>query len=432
MIHPLSPGSPFMLPHGTRIAHKLMEVIRAEYVKFSFQEVVTPILFNKDLWVQSGHWENYKDDMFLVSMGNSGPKSDNPHNQNAVERDSHNGGGGCCDHGESEEIHGIKPMNCPAHCLIFKSTDKSYRDLPLRLAEFSPLHRNEASGALSGLSRVRKFHQDDGHIFCTFDQIQSEITSTLQFIDRVYSSILRLPSYYLALATRPASNFIGELEEWDAAEAMLTKALDDSGREWTLKPEDGAFYGPKIDVMVRDALGRVHQTATVQLDFQLPQRFGLIYVDSSGTAQRPVMIHRAVLGSVERMMAMLIEHTAGKWPFWISPRQAVVIPVVMTPEVMTYAESIAEQLRTGSLSEGEIENGVRRPCYFVDMDRSDNTIKKRVLNAQKAKYNFMMVVGQEEVRDRKVSVRGRDGTQLGMKSVAEVRRMFMEFEENFE
>ncbi|KNC97141.1 threonine-tRNA ligase [Spizellomyces punctatus DAOM BR117] len=404
-VNSLAPGSPFMLPHGTRIVQRLMDFLRGEYRRFGYEEVVTPLLFNKDLWVTSGHWENYKEDMFVVGGG-------------------HTCGDGQTE-GEHEEIHGLKPMNCPGHCLLFANTAKSYRELPVRLAEFSPLHRNEASGALTGLTRVRKFHQDDAHIFCTPAQITSEIISTLQFIDRVYK-IFNFPSYELTLSTRPAQNYIGTISQWEDAENQLRTALNATGRDWTIKEGDGAFYGPKIDIMVNDAMGRAHQTATIQLDFQLPQRFGLKYQAEDGGFHPPVIVHRAILGSIERMMAILIEHYAGKWPFWLSPRQAIVIPVGM--EYQDYARSVCQELSGRGV---DISAGNKR-FWYVDVDETDHSLAKRIREAQKAQYNFMLVAGERERASKQVTVRRRDGTNLGTMSLEEVALMFGKLETAFE
>ncbi|KAI9022597.1 hypothetical protein DFJ74DRAFT_606416 [Hyaloraphidium curvatum] len=377
----LSPGSPFILPHGARIVQKLLDFLRAEYRNFGYHEVITPLVFNKELWETSGHWENYKEDMFF-------------------------------------DVRGLKPMNCPGHCLIFSTETRSYRDLPVRIAEFSPLHRNEATGALSGLTRVRKFHQDDAHIFCAPDQIFEEISQNLALVDRVYGAF-GFPSYDLALSTRP-EKFMGSREEWDRAESALKAALEATGKPWTVNEADGAFYGPKIDIRVRDALGRAHQTATVQLDFQLPQRFGLKYVSEAGVEQTPVIIHRAILGSVERMLAILIEHTGGRWPFWLSPRQAIVIPVAESS--LDYARSIRNFLAVGKPLPGKPDLG--GGTYFVDLDSSDNTLQKKIREAQVAQYNFMLVVGPKEVERGTVSVRTREGGNLGDMALSEVVELF--------
>ncbi|KAJ2551274.1 hypothetical protein EV175_003752, partial [Coemansia sp. RSA 1933] len=322
MMHPWAPGSGFILPHGQRMVNTIMTAIRREYAKYGFDEVSSPLMYNRKLWEKSGHWENYRDDMFTISPDALSTKE----SKNA----------GCCSHHEVESDQpdspefGLKPMNCPGHCLIYANELRSYRDLPIRYADFSPLHRNEIAGALSGLTRVRKFHQDDGHIFCTREQVQGEIEGCIKMIDDIYS-MFGFSGYEFALSTRP-DKFIGDIHEWNDAEAALTEALTKTGKSWTLNEGDGAFYGPKIDVRVQDSIGRKHQTATIQLDFQLPRRFDLKYTGSDGQQHQPVMIHRAVLGSMERMLAILIEHWAGQWPFWINPRQAMVIPVTTKDE----------------------------------------------------------------------------------------------------
>ncbi|CAG8499401.1 17628_t:CDS:2, partial [Acaulospora colombiana] len=399
LIHPWSPGSVFMLPHGTRIFQKLQNYIRLKYREFGFEEVMTPVIYKKDLWEMSGHWQNYRNEMYTV--------------RHASERDFV----------ENEEgTYGLKPMNCPGHCLIFDSTPKSYRDLPVRIADFGSLHRNETSGALSGLTRVRQFHQDDAHIFCEKSQIFDEILASLTFIDCVYRDF-KFPHYQLLLSTRSDSKYIGEISEWDAAEDALKKALNTVGKSWTVNPGDAAFYGPKIDVMVEDALHRMHQTATIQLDFQLPQRFGLKYVDRNGAEQTPVMIHRAILGSVERMMAILIEHTGGRWPFWLNPRQAIVIPVG-GPKFFDYAQKVRQSLITGTEhpttspkesfknGKGTDNDGVRifKQGYrhFVDIDLSSKSLNKMIKTAQLAQYSFILVVGEKERDSRTVNVRQRD------------------------
>ncbi|KAJ3135189.1 54S ribosomal protein L39, mitochondrial [Physocladia obscura] len=423
-IHPMSPGAPFMLPHGTRIANRLIDFIRREYRRLGFNEIVTPLVFNKELWVTSGHWENYREDMFLVTSRTSASSRLSLESNNFESRhDKHHEA-----LQENDSVHGLKPMNCPGHCLVFANKSYSYRELPVRFAEFSPLHRNEASGALTGLTRVRKFHQDDAHIFCSPDQIQSEISSTLALIARIYSA-LQFPDYTLALSTRPEAKSIGTTEQWTAAENALRNALNASGRQYTIKQGDGAFYGPKIDIMVRDVLGRQHQTATVQLDFQLPARFGLHYVAQDGTHHTPVMIHRAVLGSVERMMGILMEHYNGRWPFWLSPRQAVVIPAVPDTRVVEYANAVAkglagagvgwnvetvrEKIKAGVIGDavfqigGSTRNGGDDTFFHVDakLHDADATLAKRVRDAWVARYNFVVVVGLRELESGTISLR---------------------------
>ncbi|KFO56027.1 Threonine--tRNA ligase, cytoplasmic, partial [Corvus brachyrhynchos] len=279
---------------------QLAELLQSEYRARGFSEVVTPNLFSPQLWELSGHWQHYSPHIFSVPA--------------------------------TPETLSLKPMNCPAHCLMFAHRPRSWRELPLRLADFGVLHRNEPPGTLTGLTRVRRFQQDDAHIFCTLEQLESEIDSSLDFIRTVYA-VLGF-SFRLALATRP-DGFLGDPETWDRAEQQLERSLQNFGQPWELSPGDGAFYGPKIDIQIRDALGRQHQCGTIQLDFQMPERFELEYASPSGGPARPVLVHRAVLGSVERMVAVLAESCGGRWPLWLSPLQAVVIP--QTPEVEDYA-----------------------------------------------------------------------------------------------
>jgi len=285
---------------------------------------------------------------------------------------------------------GLKPMNCPAHCLIFKHAPKSHRELPVRMADFSALHRNEASGALTGLTRVRQFHQDDGHVFCTEHQITDEVRKCLDFVDKVYSTFGF--TYTLKLSTRPDS-YMGELAVWQAAEEHLESALESFGKPWIKNPGDGAFYGPKIDIVLTDALGRQHQTATIQLDFQLPERFELEYAAAEeNVMHRPVMIHRAIFGSFERFFAILCEHTEGKWPLWLSPRQVLVCPV--SEAHAGYAHDVAESIRNAS--------------FHTDVDASNETLGKRLRRARGLAYNYVVVVGNEEMEMGTISVKPRD------------------------
>uniref|UniRef100_A0A8C6YVM2 Probable threonine--tRNA ligase, cytoplasmic n=1 Tax=Nothoprocta perdicaria TaxID=30464 RepID=A0A8C6YVM2_NOTPE len=307
--HKLSPGSCFFLPRGARIYNTLVDFIKAEYRARGFDEVLTPTVFDAELWQRSGHWRHYGQHMFSFS---------------------HDG-----------RTYSLKPMNCPAHCLIFAHRPRSWRELPLRLADFGALHRREPAGTLAGLTRLWRFQQDDAHIFCTLEQLEAEISGCLDFVRTVYAALGF--SFRLALSTRPA-HFLGDASTWDRAEQQLEKSLQDFGQPWELNPGDGAFYGPKIDIHIKDALGRDHQCATIQLDFQLPERFGLLYSSpgAGGASERPVLIHRAVLGSVERMLAVLAESCGGKWPLWLSPMQAMVIPV--GPGEEGYARQVGARL----------------------------------------------------------------------------------------
>ncbi|KAK4454788.1 threonyl-tRNA synthetase [Podospora aff. communis PSN243] len=404
-----SPGSPIFLPNGTRIFNRLVEFLRKHYVRYGFQEVITPTIYKKSLWAKSGHLQNYADDMFTVT-------STSPSRADKQEET-----------GEVEE-YGLKPMNCPGHCLIFASQKRSYRDLPIRYADFSPLHRNEISGALSGLTRVRRFHQDDGHIFCRPIQIEEEIRKTLDFI-RVTYEVLRLGPYRLALSTRPEENYMGSLEDWEQAENALKRALDASGQEWTIKEGDGAFYGPKIDVILRDSDGKEHQTATVQLDFQLPKRFELEYMapapeleqrgETTTDAEklavlgpvRPVLIHRAVLGSVERLMALLIEHYDGKWPFWLNPRQGIILTVNDNAPVVEWAYHARDVLL--SQKSGDFGPGSSPIQLAIDVDESARSLPLKVREAKTKGYGTIIVVGPKNVDKGSVTVDATGIPQLG-------------------
>ena len=370
MFHELSAGSAFWLPHGARIYNKLIGFIKEHYWKRGYDEIITPNIYNLDLWHQSGHAMHYKDAMFCFDV-------------------------------EGKEW-AMKPMNCPGHCLMFAGKIRSYRDLPIRFADFGVLHRNELSGALSGLTRVRRFQQDDAHIYCREDQIEDEVIAALDFMKSVYDTFGM--TYKLELSTRPAKA-LGEKEIWDRAEAALARAMNAFAGEggWRENPGDGAFYGPKIDIKVMDAMERVHQCATVQLDFQLPIRFDLQYNtgDKENPFARPVMVHRAMLGSVERMFAVLCEHYGGKWPLWLSPRQVKLIPV--HKDFIDYCSEVRDKLH----AEG----------FYVDVDLSKATFQKKVRNAQVEQYNFQLVVGGKEVENGTVNIRTRENKVEGEKKV---------------
>lgn len=390
-----SPGSPLFLPNGTRIFNKLTSFLRRQYEHYGFQEVISPTIYKRSLWEKSGHWENYAEDMFSVT--GRGATGENEGKQI----------------GEDEEF-GLKPMNCPGHCIMFASKLRSFRDLPIRFADFSPLHRNEISGALSGLTRVRRFHQDDGHIFCRPSQVSEEITKTLDFVKLAYETF-KLGPYRLALSTRPKDHFIGSEEEWNSAEIALRASLDASGQTWTINEGDGAFYGPKIDIILKDSDGKEHQTATIQLDFQLPKRFELEYIAPAPDLEqrgmttkdpdllavsgpvRPVMIHRAILGSVERFMALLIEHYNGKWPFWINPRQVMIITVSDDAAIVKYANNLRDFLQTDSQSVFGSPAPLRSGGFAIDIDDSPRSVKKKISEAKRKHYSVIAVVGQENL-----------------------------------
>uniref|UniRef100_A0A9L0RV43 Threonine--tRNA ligase, mitochondrial n=1 Tax=Equus caballus TaxID=9796 RepID=A0A9L0RV43_HORSE len=347
--HELSPGSCFFLPRGTRVYNALVAFIRAEYSRRGFSEVKTPTLFSTKLWELSGHWEHYQEDMFALQP----PGSDRPTGSQSDHSTSH-----------PTDTLALKPMNCPAHCLMFAHRPRSWRELPLRLADFGALHRAEVSGSLGGLTRLRRFQQDDAHIFCAPDQV-------------------------------------------------LQQALEEFGEPWDLNPGDGAFYGPKIDVHLHDALGRSHQCGTIQLDFQLPLRFDLQYKGQAGALEHPVLIHRAVLGSVERMLGMLAESCGGKWPLWLSPFQVVVIPVGTEQE--GYAREAQRSLQAAGL--------------VCDLDADSGlTLSRRVRRAQLAHYNFQFVVGQKEQSKRTVNIRTRDNRRLGEWDLTEAVQRLLELQ----
>jgi threonyl-tRNA synthetase len=386
MFHDLSPGSAFWLPHGTRIFNKLIEFIKNHYWTRGYDEIITPNIFNLDLWHKSGHALHYKDAMFCFDV-------------------------------EGQEW-AMKPMNCPGHCLMFGNFIRSYRDLPLRFADFGVLHRNELSGALTGLTRVRRFQQDDAHIYCREDQIEDEVLGALNFMKDVYTTFGM--TYKLELSTRP-KKALGDVELWKRAEEALANAMDKfSGPgSWRINPGDGAFYGPKIDIKVMDAMDRIHQCATVQLDFQLPIQFNLQYTTASKEEgqqfARPVMVHRAMLGSVERMFAVLCEHYGGKWPLWLSPRQVMLIPV--HADWNDYCEQVRAKLHAEH--------------FYADVDLSKNTFQKKVRNAQVAQYNFQLVVGEQEVKNESVNIRTRENKVEGEMKVDEMIGMLKRLRDEY-
>eukprot|EP01063_Lacrimia_lanifica_P014850 TRINITY_DN2141_c0_g1_i1.p2 TRINITY_DN2141_c0_g1~~TRINITY_DN2141_c0_g1_i1.p2 ORF type:complete len:848 (+),score=413.45 TRINITY_DN2141_c0_g1_i1:121-2544(+) len=471
MFNDLSPGSCFWYPAGAHIYNQLTEMMRKMYRKRGFDEVITPNMYNKKLWECSGHWAHYSEDMFRI------------------------------DGSEKNTTYALKPMNCPGHCVMFGQTRHSYKEFPIRYADFGVLHRNELAGALTGLTRVRRFCQDDAHIFCLPEQTESEIEAGLNFLEDVYK-VLGF-KFHLALSTRP-KKMLGTHAMWDVSEGYLRNALnkfcnikndmpdpfspgktfnfdgsDDALRRmkrimesakkagedhgvrhlWAINAGDGAFYGPKIDIRIEDCMMRKHQLGTLQLDYNLPQRFDLTYepavapvqeplpegalvvkatgavfeptaedpeVDKDGnkkedcasgleakkayenSQKRPVMIHRAILGSLERCIAILAEHWKGKWPFWVSPKQAVVIPVAA--EYLDYAK--------------EVKNELYGEGYQVVVDASDATLNKKVRNGQVNQYNFILVVGNDERENGSVAIRTRDNKQHGTKPLAEVLQWF--------
>ncbi len=364
LIHfePLSPGCAFWLPKGTVLWNTLSNWMRGLLLAEGYVEVRTPMIFNKHLWEISGHWAVYQDNMFVMEA--------------------------------EDQAYGLKPMNCPSHMLIYRSKKRSYRELPLRIHDQGVLHRAEPSGTLGGLTRVRQFCQDDGHLFVTEDQVASEVERMLSLIDRIYR-VFDL-SYEVKLSTRNPNKIIGDAELWDRAEADLQAVLERSGVAYRIEAGEGAFYGPKIDFDVTDALGRKWQCATVQLDFQLPQRFDLTYVGQDNTEHRPVVIHRAIYGSFERFVALLIEHYAGAFPPWLSPVQARVLGVSQKHDAFV----------------AEVDQTLRRHGIRAEADLSDDKLGAKIRRAQVDKIPYMLVIGDKEVAARQVSPRTRDGKQL--------------------
>lgn len=400
---PITPGSIFFLPHGTRIFNKLVQFMKNQQTRYGFQEVITPLIYKSKLWEQLGHWENYKDDMFKV-VGNDTTKDDTMHE------------------------YGLKPMNCPGHCIIFDKLERSYNELPVRFSDFSSLHRNESSGALSGLTRVRRFHQDDGHIFCEMDQIEAEIDNTLKLIRDTYK-VFGITNIEYYLSTRP-EKYIGEISTWNDAEAQLASVLNKQGK-WQERPEDGAFYGPKIDVLLTDAFGKKHQVGTIQLDFQLPQRFNLKYIGKDGTHDhQPILIHRAVFGSLERFFAILLDHYQGKWPFWLNPRQAVILPV--NDSHHGAAADIQKQLAGDIVAEGVELAPMTGHNFYVDVDNRSDTIGTRIKDAVQKGYSYIILVGDKDIANGTVAIRTRDNRKVENKTVEEVYQLFQHLEKNYQ
>jgi len=361
--NPLAPAMPFLHPKGAAIYNALIDYVRDLYGKYGYGETITPQILDVELWKTSGHYDNYRENMFFTEA--------------------------------DERQMAVKPMNCPGHCLIFGTRLRSYRDLPIRYADFGRLHRYERSGVTNGLFRVRSFAQDDAHIFCTEGQIESEVLAVTEMILEVYKTF-GFDGARIELSTRPAKR-IGSDELWDQAEAALARALESRGIPYQVNAGDGAFYGPKIDFHVQDALGRSWQLGTVQLDYQMPQRFGLKYVAADGAEHQPVMIHRAMLGSVERFLAILIEQTAGAFPLWLAPVQAVVMPV--SEKFVEYGETVRAALAAA---------GVR-----VELDGRNEKLGYKIREAQVQKVPYMLVVGAREQEDATVAVRRRTGDDLG-------------------
>ena len=372
MFDPAAPASPFFLPKGTVLYNLLIDYIRQLYQRYGYQEVMTPQIFESGLWRRSGHYENYKENMFFVEI--------------------------------DEREFGVKPMNCPSHALIYGSTLHSYRDLPVRLADFGRLHRYERSGVTHGLTRVRSFAQDDAHIFCRPDQVQSEVTAFIDMVRETFT-IFGFDDVHVMLSLRPEKR-VGTDEMWERAEAALTSAIESKGLDYEAVAGEGAFYGPKIDFFMQDALRRQWQLSTVQLDYSLPERFGLEYVTEDDRRERPVLIHRALLGSLERFIAILLEHTGGALPVWLSPVQAVVIPI---------ADRHADYAR-------EVESRLRGTGLRVEVDARAQRMNLKIREAQLRKVPYMLVVGDREQETGAAAVRQRAGEDLGAMPLDDIAR----------
>ena len=382
MMHDFAPGMPFFLPNGMIMLKELLQFVREYSYGEGYQEVRTPQILNAELWKVSGHWDHYQKDMF------------------------------CMHHAEDDVDIGVKPMNCPAHMLVFKRDIVSYKQLPYRVAETTTLYRNEKSGTLHGLTRVRSLSQDDTHIFCREDQIMSEIATLLGKIKTIYS-IFNLQIDEIHLSTRP-EEFLGEKEVWDVAEDNLKTALKEAGLEYKINEGDGAFYGPKIDVKVKDAIGRQWQLATIQLDFQLPRRFDLHYIDENGAEQIPVVIHRALLGTMERFLGIIMEHYAGAFPSWLCPIQLLLAPV--SSKHHSGAQKLAQEVS---------EMGIR-----VEVDAADETVGNKVRKAAGRKIPYIVIVGDKELagEDWMIRIRG-EKDQVKMSKESFVEKVLKEIKE---
>jgi len=375
--HPVAPASPFFHPKGATVYNELIAYVRRLYVRYGYEEVITPQILDVELWRRSGHYDHYRDSMYFTHI--------------------------------DEREFGVKPMNCPGHTLIYAAKKRSYRDLPLRIADFGRLHRYERSGVTAGLTRVRSFSQDDAHIFCAPGQIESEISVLIRMLREVYRTF-QFGEMQVKLCTRP-QDFIGLPEVWEKAEAALAQALSKAAIDYKINPGDGAFYGPKIDFVVLDALRRGWQLATIQLDFFLPERFDLVYTSPGGTEERPVMIHRALLGSIERFMGILIEHCAGAFPLWLAPVQVRILTV--TDDHKEYAMKVFE--------------GLRDEGWRVEVDERNEKLGYKIREAQLAKIPYAVVIGDKEVAAQTVAPRRRGGENVAPLSVGDfIQRLKIE------
>lgn len=376
MFHETAPGMPYWLPKGLILYKELENYWRKRHVELEYLEIASPLVNKAELWKISGHWDHYKEDMFIADMGEN-------------------------------EIYGIKPMNCPNAMIVFKSMQVSYKDLPLRLSDTDRLHRYERSGVLNGLLRCRSFQQDDSHNFVTEEMIEEEYREIMELCKEFYG-IFNL-EYKFRLGTRP-KEYMGDIETWDKAEKALHSVLEKSGKEYTVADGDGAFYGPKIDIIMRDIIGRDWQMGTIQLDFQQPRRFELEYTDKDGKKKTPVVIHRVIYGSLERFIGILIEHTAGAFPLWLSPVQVKVIPVRTNHN--EYGKGIFKLLK---------ENNIR-----AELADEDENLGTKVRNSKNNKIPYWVVIGDKEIEANKVTLESRDAGQLGQISKEELTKKLLE------
>jgi len=372
---PIAPASPFFLPKGTHVINSLIDYVRELYDAYGYQEVITPQIFNTELWKRSGHLDAYAENMYFLDV--------------------------------DEREFGVKPMNCPAAAMLYLANSRSYRELPIRMADFGRLHRNERSGVTHGLNRVRSFVQDDAHIFCAFHQISAEITSFLQMLNESYK-VFGFENTRFELSLRPEKR-VGSDEMWDHAESILTEVLDATGHKYTAQSGEGAFYGPKIDAFVPDAIGREWQLGTVQLDFSLPERFDMEYTAENGNRDRPVVIHRAMLGSLERFLGVLIEHLSGAFPLWLAPVQAEIVPIADRHNEFCF----------------EVGKRISESGFRVEVNDSNDRMNAKIRQAQLQKIPYMLVAGDREVEAQSLSVRTRSGDNLDPMSIDQVIERFI-------
>jgi threonyl-tRNA synthetase len=370
MLSEYGPGFPFWLPNGMILRRELENFWYSVHLKEGYKLIQTPIMLNKDLWLISGHWDNYRDNMYTSKI--------------------------------DDQEFAIKPMNCPGGILVYKRDIHSYKDFPLKLGELGLVHRHEASGALNGLFRVRNFTQDDAHIYMTEDQIVKEVADCVLLYEYMYR-VFNL-SYHIELSTRPKEKYIGTIETWDKAEAALANALKSIGKEFKINPGDGAFYGPKLDFKLRDSMNRIWQCGTIQLDMNLPERFDMTYIDQFGEKKRPVMLHRALFGSIERFIGILIEHYAGAFPTWLAPVQVKVIPVNMAFHY-EYSKELVKLLQ---------DEDIR-----VETDYRDEKLGYKIREAQTKKIPYQLVIGDQEVANHLVTYRRYGETEQVTVSVDE-------------